>query len=99
MPEIDERRACAWGCPLAGAAGGVVLVWLLREPMSVNRANAVPLGSALAAVVLLWALSPLLVRAVGALVKRAGAIGLATGGLLVAHRGRVWRRVPFIVYL
>ena len=38
---------------------------------------------------LLWALSPLLVRAVGALVKRAGAIGLATGGLLVAHRGRV----------
>ena len=57
--------------------------------MSVDRANAVPLGSALAAVVLLWALSPLLVRAVGALVKRAGAIGLATGGLLVAHRGRV----------
>lgn len=84
-----RRRACAWGRPLAGAAGGAVLVRLLREPMSVNRANAVPLGSALAAVVLLWALSPLLVRAVGALVKRAGAIGLATGGLLVAHRGRV----------
>ena len=84
-----RRRACAWGRPLAGAAGGAVLVRLLREPMSVDRANAVPLGSALAAVVLLWALSPLLVRAVGALVKRAGAIGLATGGLLVAHRGRV----------
>ena len=84
-----RRRACAWGRPLAGAAGGAVLIRLLREPMSVDRANAVPLGSALAAVVLLWALSPLLVRAVGALVKRAGAIGLATGGLLVAHRGRV----------
>ena len=84
-----RRRARAWGRPLAGAAGGAVLIRLLREPMSVDTANAVPLGSALAAVVLLWALSSLLLRAVGALVKRAGAIGLATGGLLVAHRGRV----------
>ena len=84
-----RRGARAWGRPLALAAGGAVLIRLLREPMSVDTANAVPLGSALAAVVLLWALSPLLVRAVGALVKRAGAIGLATGGLLVAHRGRV----------